>query len=113
MKISESRRSDLGEEFAFYVIFEEGLVICIKNALSAKSPVHRASTVKGIALLQKYFSKNTLYRVQIVLIVLKQEVYDEYVISGVKLDVLLNSAKSEYNNFKPSKQHRITKHNCL
>ena len=40
------------EEFAFYVVFEEGLVIFINNPVSAKFSVNATWAVKGIALLQ-------------------------------------------------------------
>ena len=68
--------SEPEEDFAFYVTFEEGLVICINNPDSAKFSVHRVSTVKGIALLQLKFPRHTQCRaqkLQLVLIVLKEE----------------------------------------
>ena len=53
-----SRRygSEPAEDFAFYVVFEEGLLICINNPVSAaKSSVNVTSTVKCIALLKYNF----------------------------------------------------------
>ena len=43
------------EDFAFYVIFEEGFVIFINNPVSAKFSVNVTLTVTGIALLQHNF----------------------------------------------------------
>ena len=40
------------ENFALYVVFEEGIDICINNPVSAKFSDNAASTVKGIAHLQ-------------------------------------------------------------
>ena len=59
-KKSRLQGSEPEEDFAFYVIFEEGLVICINNPDSAKFSVHRASTVKGITLLQLKFPRHTM-----------------------------------------------------
>ena len=75
-KKSRLHGSETEEDFAFYVIFEEGLVICINNPDSAKFSVHRALTVKSIALLQFKFPRHTQCRVQklrLVLILLKEE----------------------------------------
>ena len=51
-KKSRLHGSEPEENFAFYVVFEEGLVICINNPVSAKFSSHRATTVKDIALPQ-------------------------------------------------------------
>ena len=64
------------EDFAFYVVFEEGLVICVKNPVSAEFSANAKSIVKGIALLQENFSRHKQCRVKehcLVSIVLKQE----------------------------------------
>ena len=63
------------EDFVFYVVFEEGLVNCVKNPVSEFS-VNAKSIVKGIALLQENFSRHKQCRVKehcLVSIVLKQE----------------------------------------
>ena len=63
------------EDFAFYVIFEEGLVICTNNPVSAKFSIV-TSTVKDIALLSYNFSRHAQCRVQelwLVLIFLIEE----------------------------------------
>ena len=51
-KKSRLHGSEPEECSAFYVVLEEGLVICINNPVSAKFSVNVTMTVKGIALLQ-------------------------------------------------------------
>ena len=59
-KKSRLQGSEPEEDFAFYVVFEEGLVICI-NSVSTKSSVNVTSTVKGIGLLPYNFSRHAQY----------------------------------------------------
>ena len=68
--------SEPEEDFAFYIVFEEGLVICINNPVSAKFSVNVKSTVKDIALLPYILSRHAQCRVRevwLVLNVLKEE----------------------------------------
>ena len=46
-KKSRLHGSEPEEDFVFYVVFEEGLAICIHNPISAKFSVNATSTVKG------------------------------------------------------------------
>ena len=63
-KKSRFHGSELEEDFAVYVVFEEGLVMCINNPVSTKFSINVKSTVKGIALLQYNFSTHAQCRVQ-------------------------------------------------
>ena len=63
-KKSRLHFSEPEEDFAFYVVFEEGLAICINNSVSTKSSVNVTSTVKGIGLVLYNFSKHAQCRVQ-------------------------------------------------
>ena len=75
-KNSRLHGSEPEEDFAFFIVFEEGLVSCINNLGSAKFSVNVKSTVKGMALLQYSFSRHTQCRVEelwLVLIFLKEE----------------------------------------
>ena len=68
--------SEQEEGFALYIVFEEGLVICINNPVSAKFSVNAISTVKGIGLLPYNFSRHAQFRLReiwLVLIFLKEE----------------------------------------
>ena len=74
--MSRLHGSEPDEDFAVYVIFEEGLVICFNSPVSAKFLVNVTSTVKGIGLLPYNFSRQAQCRVQklwLALIVLKEE----------------------------------------
>ena len=67
--------SEPEEDLAFYVVFQEGLVICTNNPVSAKFSV-MISTVKDIALLPYNFSRHAQCRVRelwLVLIFLIEE----------------------------------------
>ena len=75
-KKSRLHGSEPEEDFAFYVVFEEGLVICFNNPISAKFSVNMTSTVKGIALLPYNFLRHAQCRLRelwLVLIFLKEE----------------------------------------
>ena len=63
-KKSRLHGSEPEEEFAFYVIVEEGLAICINSPVSAKFSVNVTSTVKGIGLQPYNFSRHSQCRVQ-------------------------------------------------
>ena len=60
--MSRRHSSEQEEDFAFYVIFEEGT--CINHPASAKFSINVKSTVKDIALLQYNFSRHAQCRVQ-------------------------------------------------
>ena len=62
-KKSRLRGSEPEEDFAFYVVFEEGLVTFISNPTSDKFSIV-TSTVKRIVLLQLKFSRHTQCRVK-------------------------------------------------
>ena len=61
-KKSRLHGSEPEEDFAFYVIFEEGLVIFINNPSSAKFSIVTPA-VKRTVLLQFKFSRHTQRRV--------------------------------------------------
>ena len=63
-KKSRLRGSEPEEDFAVYIVFEEGLVMCINNPVSAKFSSNLKLTMKGIALLQYNFSRHAQCRVQ-------------------------------------------------
>ena len=50
-KKSRLHGSELEEDFAFYAVFEKGLVTCINNPVPSKFSINVKSTVKCIALL--------------------------------------------------------------
>ena len=62
-KKSRFHDSEPEEDFAFYVVFEEGLVICINNPVSIKFSVNVTSTLKGRVLLPCNFSRHAQCRV--------------------------------------------------
>ena len=62
--MSRLHGSEPEEDFACYVIFEEGLVIWINNSVSEKFSVNVISTVKGIGLLPYNLSRHAQCRVQ-------------------------------------------------
>ena len=62
-KKSRLHGSEPEEDIAFCVVFEEGLVICINNPVSAKFSVV-ISTVKDIALIPYNFSRHVQCRVR-------------------------------------------------
>ena len=61
-KKSRLHGSEPEEDFAFCVVFEEGLVIFINNPFSTKFSIV-TSAVKRIVLLQLKFSRHTKCRV--------------------------------------------------
>ena len=82
MLLAESRKSHgstfLGreEDFTFYAVFEDGLVICIYNPVSVRFSVNVKSTVKGIGFLRYNFPRHAQWKVQdlrLALIFLKEE----------------------------------------
>ena len=79
MKNPEKSRlhgSEPEEYSALYVVFEEGLVICINNTVSAKFSVDVTLIAKGIALLPYNFLRHARCRLRelwLVLIFLKEE----------------------------------------
>ena len=58
------------DDSAFDVVFEEGLLICTNNPVSAKFSVNVILTVKGIPLLAQKFPRDTQCRVQEIWLVL-------------------------------------------
>ena len=60
-KKSRLHGSEPEENFALYVVFEEGFEICTDNPVSAKFSYYATSTVKGIAHLQLKLPRNTQY----------------------------------------------------
>ena len=74
-KKSRLRGSETEEDFAFYVVFEEGLVIFINNSSLATFSIV-TSAVKRIVLIQLKFSRHTQCRVKelaLLLVVLGEE----------------------------------------
>ena len=89
----KSHGSEPEENFAFYVVFEEGLVIGTNKPVSAKLSVHRASAVKGIALIQWKIPRNAqciIQELRPLLIALKEKVYAEN-LTAERLELFLDS----------------------
>ena len=63
-KKSRLHGSEPEENFALYVVFEEGFEICIDNPVSAKFSYYATSTVKGLAHLKLKLPRHTQCRVQ-------------------------------------------------